>query len=327
MSTVQKLAELIELPDSVIAAIASTTFNVMKPLLVPFEETVTRIAPEAVAFALNQTGTHIHPFAAKLPLMNPIHVVFAVVMYAVVLLALFPIAKVLGKHKYRWLGLIHNAFLFYLSLYMCSGIAITAIASGYSLWNNGVGTKANDWRMAKLIWIFYVSKLPEFVDTFLMVLKHNYRQISFLHLYHHSTIFVIWFIVTCKAPGGDAYWSAMVNSGVHVVMYGYYFGTMLFPDGSAVRRFLNKFKFFITKGQMLQFACNCVQSLYDLNIPVKPNYPPSLIHLLFWYMLTLLALFGNFLIRNSRKPREAGSPTSSSPSYSPVSSPTSKKRQ
>jgi len=321
----QALAELVELRMGVIKAVSSTTFTIFEPLLVPFEQAVNAIAPSAVAWANQNVKENLHTFSAKLPLMNPVHVLFAVIMYAVILLALFPIAKILGKHKYRWLGLIHNAFLFFLSLYMCTAIAITAVACGFSLWNNGVRGTTNDWRMAKLIWLFYVSKLPEFVDTFLMVLKHNYRQISFLHLYHHSTIFVIWYIVTLKAPGGEAYWSAMVNSGVHVVMYGYYFGTMLFTTGR-IRNFLNKFKFFITKGQMLQFACNCVQSLYDLNIPVKPAYPTGLIHLLFWYMLTLLALFGNFLIRNSRKPRDAASPTSSSPSYSPVTSPTTKKK-
>lgn len=30
----------------------------------------------------------------------------------------------------------------------------------------------------------------EFTDTFIMVLKRNDRQITFLHLYHHATIFM-----------------------------------------------------------------------------------------------------------------------------------------
>ena len=134
-----------------------------------------------------------------------------------------------------------------------------------------------------------------------MMLKHNYRQVSFLHLYHHSTIFVIWFIVTLEGPGGDAYWSAMLNSGVHVVMYGYYLGTSLFNEGTAVRRVLNRIKFFITYGQMTQFALNCVQSVYLLCLVEHARYPRHLIHVLLWYMLTLLALFGNFLIQNQFK--------------------------
>jgi len=38
--------------------------------------------------------------------------------------------------------------------------------------------------MAKIIWVFYVSKIVEFIDTVIMVLKKNNRQVSFLHVYH-----------------------------------------------------------------------------------------------------------------------------------------------
>lgn len=300
------VAQAIEFPDSLVERIASTTFDIFGTAATGFDEVVTQIAPDAVKFVNDWSAGYQHEYSKRLPLMKPTYVLFAVFFYAFALATLYPVGKILGKRKHRLLGLIHNAFLFLLSLYMSVSIGLTAIASGYSLWNNGIAKSDNDWRMAKLIWLFYVSKLPEFIDTFLMMLKQNYRQISFLHLYHHSTIFVIWFIVTNRAPGGEAYWSAMVNSGVHVVMYGYYFGTMLFNDEKhPVRKFLNKFKFVITKGQMTQFAMNCVQSLYDLNVPTAPNYPPALIHLLFWYMLTLLGLFGNFLVKNSRAAKSA----------------------
>lgn len=308
---VNAIATAIELPDAVVSKVASTTFDIVGPAVVAFDAALHTYLPQVMGpldayFDLNR-----HEYSKKLPLMTPSYVLFSVVAYIVALLVLYPIGKLLGKQKYRFLGLIHNAFLFALSAYMSFGIFITAVAAGYSLWNNPVGTgNGHHWRMAKLIWLFYVSKLPEFGDTFLMVLKHNYHQISFLHLYHHSTIFVIWFIVANKAPGGEAYWSAMVNSGVHVVMYGYYFGTMLFETGK-IRNFLLKFKFVITKGQMTQFAMNCVQSGYDLLVPAKTLYPPELIHLLFWYMLTLLALFGNFLIKGqkSRQTAEKGGKT------------------
>lgn len=309
-----KIARAIELPDAVVTNVASSAYAVFGPLADAFDGLLTQAAPGPVGWVNAYFAENQHPLSARLPLMKISYVLFAVLAYAACLAVLYPVGKVLGKQKHRLLGLIHNCFLFLLSMYMCGSICLTAIASGYSLWNNAAGVSGeHDWRMAKLIWLFYVSKLPEFVDTFLMMLKQNYHQISFLHLYHHSTIFVIWFIVTNKAPGGEAYWSAMVNSGVHVVMYGYYFGTMLFESGP-IRAFLNKFKFVITKGQMTQFALNCVQSLYDLNVPVVPNYPSELIHLLFWYMLTLLGLFGNFLIKNQGSGRNpAGSPTSPLP--------------
>eukprot|EP00656_Telonema_subtile_P010919 TRINITY_DN15323_c0_g1_i1.p1 TRINITY_DN15323_c0_g1~~TRINITY_DN15323_c0_g1_i1.p1 ORF type:complete len:132 (-),score=18.40 TRINITY_DN15323_c0_g1_i1:15-410(-) len=84
---------------------------------------------------------------------------------------------------------------------MWFGLIAAAIAGKYTVWNNPVKNEnVNDWRMAKIIWIYYISKLPEFGDTFLMVLKHNYHQVSFLHLYHHSTVFVIWFVVCLVGP-------------------------------------------------------------------------------------------------------------------------------
>jgi len=36
-----------------------------------------------------------------------------------------------------------------------------------------------------------------------MMLRRSTRQINFLHLYHHVTIFAIWWLVTYTAPGGE----------------------------------------------------------------------------------------------------------------------------
>jgi elongation of very long chain fatty acids protein 4 len=296
------LSKAIELPDAVVYGVADASWAVFGPAVSVFDQQVTAIAPDLVRLANNYTATHLHPISKRLPLLTPTHVAFCVVMYLVVILALYPIGKAVGKLQLKSFSMVHNAFLFAVSLYMWGGILITAVANGFTLWNNPVGTGDGAWRMAKILWLFYVSKLPEFLDTVIMMLKHNYRQVSFLHLYHHGTIFVVWFIVFLEGPGGDAYFSGMLNSGVHVVMYGYYLGTSLFPTGK-IRSFLNSIKFFITYGQMAQFATNCVQSAYLLLIVDKPRYPRHLIILLLVYMFTLLGLFGNFLIQNQFKAR------------------------
>lgn len=41
-------------------------------------------------------------------------------------------------------------------------------------------------------------------SQFIMIFKNNYHQVSFLHVYHHLSIFPIWWIVTTMAPGGDS---------------------------------------------------------------------------------------------------------------------------
>jgi elongation of very long chain fatty acids protein 4 len=311
-----QLAVALEFPDSVMYGVAARTYQVFGPAVELVDDSLRKYAPVQIKFLDDLTARTIHDFAKRLPLMTPSYVIFALIFYAVALLALYPISKLLGKQKLRLVGILHNAFLFFLSWYMCLGIFVTALSCNFDfIWNNPVGSSENDWRLAKLLWVFYVSKLPEFGDTFIMMLKQNYRQISFLHLYHHSTIFFIWFYVVSVGPGGDAYWSAMVNSGVHVVMYGYYFGTMLFETGR-IRNFLNRFKFFITKGQMIQFLFNCFQTTYNLGIAETCRYTPALVQLLFVYMVSLLALFGNFLVKNSGSNRN--------PTGSPMSSPTTK---
>ncbi|CAK9857559.1 unnamed protein product [Sphagnum jensenii] len=119
------------------------------------------------------------------------------------------------------LVLLHNLFCFGLSLYMCIGIIYQAILNRYTLWGNSY--KLEQTEMAILVYMFYMSKYVEFMDTIIMVLKRNTRQITFLHVYHHSSIALIWWIIAYHAPGGEAYFSAALNSGVHVFMYLYYF--------------------------------------------------------------------------------------------------------
>lgn len=36
-----------------------------------------------------------------------------------------------------------------------------------------------------------------------MLLRFSVRQVSFLHVYHHATITLIWWFITFSAPGGD----------------------------------------------------------------------------------------------------------------------------
>eukprot|EP00041_Stephanoeca_diplocostata_P004507 m.46348 g.46348 ORF g.46348 m.46348 type:complete len:114 (+) comp15158_c0_seq4:566-907(+) len=44
-------------------------------------------------------------------------------------------------------------------------------------------------KLAFVLWLHYVSKAYEFMDTFIMIAKKNFRQITFLHVYHHATTF------------------------------------------------------------------------------------------------------------------------------------------
>jgi len=191
--------------------------------------------------------------------------------------------------------IFHNLVLFLLSLYMCLECINQAMLGGYKLFGNALekGDEPHAAGMAQIVYIFYMSKSYEFVDTVCMLLKKKFNQVSFLHVYHHSTIFFIWWVIAKYAPGGDAYFSVILNSFVHVVMYAYYlFSTLGFSFQKALKPY-------ITTLQMTQFVAMLIQSCYDTLNPC--DYPAPIVHLLGGYMITLLILFGNFFIQSYMK--------------------------
>jgi elongation of very long chain fatty acids protein 4 len=42
-----------------------------------------------------------------------------------------------------------------------------------------------------VFWLFYVSKVFDYFDTLVIILRRKWRQLSFLHVYHHITIFLV----------------------------------------------------------------------------------------------------------------------------------------
>ena len=203
-----------------------------------------------------------------------------------------------------------------------------AVRSGYKLWGVPYNTRERD--MAMMIYIFFVSKIYEFMDTIVMLLKRNVQQVTVLHVYHHASISFIWWMIAHTAPGGDAYFSAALNSfvvrriatrlagvdahascaaraDVHV-LHGCAAGwegaqgaraashgiarlrtdSTLSPFAQTRERWLWWGRY-LTQFQMAQFFANLVQAAYCWRYS---PYPRFLSKLLFWYMISLLALFG-----------------------------------
>jgi hypothetical protein len=238
-------------------------------------------------------GTPKNAFNAGLPLTDLSSALVCLFAYITMLAWGIPLVKSMDKpFELKTFKLFHNLFLFALSLYMCVETIRQAYLGKYKLFGNDMelGSEPHAAGMARIVYVFYVSKAYEFVDTAIMILCKKFNQVSFLHTYHHLTIFAIWHLIAVYAPGGDAYFSVILNSFVHVVMYAYYF------CASLNLKWLNPIKPFITTLQMTQFMCMLIQSTYDYLYPCR--YPQVLIKLLGVYMLTLLALFGNFFIQS-----------------------------
>jgi hypothetical protein len=77
-------------------------------------------------------------------------------------------------------------------------------------------------QIAVAVWLFYLTKFFELLDTIFFMLRKKNNQLSFLHVYHHSTMFVFSWIGTKYVPGGSAFLPILINSFVHIIMYLYY---------------------------------------------------------------------------------------------------------
>jgi len=141
--------------------------------------------------------------------------------------------------------------------------------------------------------VYWLSKLYELLDTVFMVLRHRGRQISFLHVYHHSSITLLADWAYFITPLAAVVPVLALNSAVHVVMYGYYSLTALYPlhDFTWKKR--------ITQMQIVQFLAALCHGF------VGYMYHGFCIYCIF-YGFAMLALFSNFyyhafyLKRNSR---------------------------
>ncbi|KAK9838521.1 hypothetical protein WJX81_004941 [Elliptochloris bilobata] len=206
--------------------------------------------------------------------------------------------------KLRRFAAVHNAILFSLSLYMTIEVARQAYRNfgwqhGLRLWcnqNERGPFSDSGYKLARVLWVHYASKAYEFVDTWIMILKKNNRQISVLHVYHHaSTFFPVWWAVISFGPGGEAWFCAFLNSLIHVFMYGYYLAASLGLRAAAVKPL-------ITQAQMGQFLLFISQSVYILF--VRACYRPRLSPLLLLVQCVIFfALFAEFYRRTYlRKP-------------------------
>lgn len=187
---------------------------------------------------------------------------------------------------------VYNAFMVILSFYMGTRSIQLARESNSSVFCVPLASGSAGEEMAQLVWIFTYSKVIELFDTVFMVFEGRWRQVSFLHVYHHISILSYWFTILWMTPGSDSYFSLAGNSYIHVAMYGYYF--------LASFGYSPWWKFYSTKSQILQFICFCVQSIYVgyVKTEIVCDFPNVLSRGLLFYMITLIILFMHFLITN-----------------------------
>lgn len=135
------------------------------------------------------------------------------------------------------------------------------------------------------ILVHYATKFLDMLDTVFMVIRHKKEQVSFLHVYHHLTIGLIWgLLLHHGVANGTAFFGAWINSCVHTLMYFHYFYTSFGLE--------NPLKKYLTQIQMVQFGLCILHAvlavLFDRQIPL--NWAV----LQLCYHMTLLYLFMRF---------------------------------
>lgn len=153
-------------------------------------------------------------------------------------------------------------------------IIIAQVSDFYSM-------RKDVWLIQHAMLVYWLSKLYELLDTVFMILRHRGRQISFLHVFHHSSITMLadWAYFLSPIPAVAPILA--LNSIVHVVMYGYYFLTALYPlhDFAWKKR--------ITQMQITQFLLALAHG------SVGYVYHGFCIYCIM-YGLSMLLLFSNF---------------------------------
>jgi hypothetical protein len=93
-------------------------------------------------------------------------------------------------------------------------------------------------------WTFYLSKMYEFLDTFILCWKKS--KPIFLQVYHHvGAVFAMWWVVKCDCPLNWAW--VVQNSFIHSIMYFYYAMTTIGirPPGKQILTLLQIIQFIL----------------------------------------------------------------------------------
>ncbi|XP_043267026.1 elongation of very long chain fatty acids protein AAEL008004-like [Venturia canescens] len=152
--------------------------------------------------------------------------------------------------------------------------------------------------IASTVWLYFIVKIIDLLDTVFFVLRKKQNQVSFLHVYHHAgMVFGGWAAVK-YLPGGHVTFLGLINSFVHVVMYTHYLVTSL-KIGKPW------WKKYVTQLQLAQFILVLYHFAQLLWIPDCgfPKWPAAIF---IPQNLFMIVLFSDFYYKTYIKKRPHG---------------------
>ena len=156
--------------------------------------------------------------------------------------------------------------------------------------------------ITQTMYLYFWTKFIDLLDTVFFVLRKRDRQVSGLHLYHHTIVPVLAWLTMKLVPIVPAFQIfGLLNSLVHTIMYSYY---ALSAFGPSIQPYL-WWKKYITQIQIIQFVILIGYSLalgkFQTGYPAVWFWIGFIQSPLFFYMFT------DFYIQSYRKSKASKS--------------------
>ncbi|XP_044758070.1 elongation of very long chain fatty acids protein AAEL008004-like [Coccinella septempunctata] len=136
--------------------------------------------------------------------------------------------------------------------------------------------------------LYYWLKVSDLLDTVFFILRKSWRQVSYLHVYHHTIMVFFSWLMLKLSPGGHLAYFGLANSFVHTFMYTYY---LLSAYDSSYKKNLT-LKKMVTQVQLIQFCFIAV--VFAPTMSSSCSFPSSLGFIAVTQSIYFIYLFGNF---------------------------------
>ena len=93
-----------------------------------------------------------------------------------------------GLYPFKFL---YNIVQVMLCSYMCIEAGVRAYSAGYNFLDFCNPFNQSNPPIAFILYVFYLSKILDFLDTVVIIAEKRWSQLSFLHVYHHTSIFLV----------------------------------------------------------------------------------------------------------------------------------------
>ncbi|XP_027339000.1 elongation of fatty acids protein 3-like [Abrus precatorius] len=241
------------------------------------------------------------------PASSPLFVGVSILMYLslTLLLSILPLPPIPPRLLKPFTAL-HSLTLAVLSLLMVVGCALTLLTHTPHLrW--AICFPPHTPPTGPLFfwaYIFYLSKILEFLDTLFIILSRSIRRLTFLHVYHHATVLLMSYLWLQTSQSLFPI-ALLTNASVHVIMYSYYFLSSLGIRPSWKRA--------VTDCQILQFLFSFAVSALMLRYHFSGSQP-GCSGMWAWsfnavFNASLLALFVNFHLKSYANTRRSKKPS------------------